>query len=154
MALDLTTVSASDFKGYFTRDFLYAQATTPACDPAHVFDADITKAFGEAGVNFNPGLFATDDAAKIAYLYLAAHYLVTDFQIANDRNGLNSVGTGPVASRSVGPVSESYQVPAWVANDPVLSSFNTTRYGQKYLSIIRPLMIGNFQVASGWTTPW
>jgi len=110
----------------------------------------VVKAFKEAIVNFNPGLFSTDDQLEVCYLYLAAHYLVNDIQTA--QQGVNSTGYAPVNSRSVGSVSESYTLPDWMAQDPYLSNFTTTRYGQKYLSMIKPLLIGNVQVYQGWTT--
>jgi hypothetical protein len=51
-------------------------------------------------------------------------------------------------------VSESYTIPTWVSEDPVLGAFATTRYGLKYISLLKPLLIGNVQVYEGATTPW
>jgi hypothetical protein len=144
MSLDALTIS--DFKGYFTRDFVYN--TDPK---AGVTDNDLTKAFAEARMHFNDSLFSTDGEIKIAYMYLAAHYLCHDLQMA--AQGINSVGYNPVSQRTVGSVSESYSIPEWMIKDPVLSFYSTTRYGQKYLSIIKPLLIGNVAVHEGWTTP-
>jgi hypothetical protein len=148
-------ITVSDFKAYFFRDFEYAQPLgaeypIPGCPKDYITDFDIQKAFKEAIVNFNPGLFSTDDQLEVCYLYLTAHYLVNDIQTA--QQGVNSAGYAPVNSRSVGSVSESYTLPDWMAQDPYLSNFTTTRYGQKYLSMIKPLLIGNVQVYQGWTT--
>ena len=144
MTLDQITIA--DFKAHFTRDFPYYENI--GCEKDYVLDADITKAFTEAKANFNVDLFSNDDTLKFCYLYLTAHYLVSDFQAG----GLNSVGYNLVSGRSVGSVSESYQIPDWIAKDPTLSQYWTTRYGQKYVSMIRPLLIGNVGISYGATT--
>ena len=145
MALELT---ALDFKAHFTRDFPYFNGS--GCPKEFVTDADINKAFAQASVNFNPSLFSDINTLNLCYLYLTAHYLVTDFQIA--AGGLNSVGYNQVSSRSVGSVSESYDIPEWIKTNPVLAAYTTTRYGQKYLSLIRPLLIGGVGISFGATT--
>jgi len=148
-------ITVDDFKGYFHRDFEYskplgAEYPIPGCPDDYVTDDDILKAFGEAIINFNPGIFSQDEQLRISYLYLTAHYMVNDLQTS--AQGISSVGYAPVNSRSVGSVSESYTLPDWMVNDPYMSNFATTRYGQKYLSLIKPLTIGNVQVYLGWTT--
>jgi hypothetical protein len=150
-------IELDDFKSWFSRDFNYATPvgeTDPIydCPKDYVTDADITKAFTEAKMNFNSGLFGLDDELRMCFLYLSAHYLVNDLQTSVA--GVGSTGYFAVNSRSVGSVSEGYQIPDWVLNDPILGSFMTTRYGQKYLSLIKPLLIGNVQVYIGNTTPW
>jgi hypothetical protein len=147
--MDLSTITVADFKAHFTRDFTYYSGT--GCEREAVTDADISKAFLEASANFNDGLFSADDICKLCYLYLTAHFLVVDFQMA--AQGLNSVGYNPVSSRSVGPVSEGYAIPEWVSKSTTLGQYTTTRYGQKYLALIRPLLIGNVGLAAGYTTP-
>ena len=146
--MTLDDILVADFTAYFTRDFPYYTGT--GCTKEYVTDADIEKAFIEAKANFNVALFSSVDTLKISYLYLTAHYLVTDFQIA--AGGLNSVGYNQVSSRSVGSVSEGYDIPDWVKNNPVLGAYATTRYGQKYLSLIRPLLIGGVGLSFGATT--
>jgi len=148
-------ITLDQFKAWFSRDFVYSipyglLTERPDCCPSYVTNNDLTKAFTEAKINFNEGLFSDDDQLRTTFLYLAAHYLVNDLQTAV--NGLGSTGFFPVASRSVGSVSESYSMPSWVTNDPVLGAYTTTRYGQKYLSLIKPLMIGNVTVYQGATT--
>jgi len=148
-------ITVDDFKAYFYRDFQYSKPLgaanpIPACPKDYVTDFDIQKAFQEAIINFNPCLFSYDEQLKVTYLYLAAHYLVNDLQTS--AQGVGSTSYAPVTSRSVGGVSESYQVPDWMINDPYLAHFATTRYGQKYLSLIKPLTIGRVQVYLGATT--
>ena len=153
--LTIAEIDGEDFKAWFTRDFKYATPigfTGPIsdCTDDYVTDADLTRVFTEASINFNPGLFGEDDALKTCYLYLTAHYLVNDLQTA--LAGVSSAGYFPVSSRSVGSVSESYSIPEWMLKDPNLGSFATTRYGQKYLSLIKPLLIGNAVVYQGLST--
>lgn len=139
-------VTIADFKAHFFRDFTYSSTISPET----VTDADIEKAFTEAKVNFNEELWTDYDQLKIAFLYLAAHYLVSDIQ--SSLQGLGSVSTFPVNSRSVGSVSESYQVPDWVGKSAYMSQFANTRYGLKFCSLIRPRMIAGIAVYAGATT--
>lgn len=155
--ITVSDIDVDDFKDFFVRDFDYAiqsgeTESIYSCQKEYVMDSDITKAFMEASANFNAGLFGTDDKLKIAYLYLTAHYLVNDLMAAKDQSGSSS--QFPVSSRSIGAVSESYSIPEWILKDPILSYYSTTRYGMKYISIVKPLLIGNVQVYKGYTTPW
>lgn len=116
----------------------------------YVQDSDIKRAFLEAKVNFNLGLFSDDDIAKMMYLYLVAHYLVIDLT-----NALNPFGGGFVGltqSKSVGSVSESYAIPSWMLNNSMLSMYAQTGYGRKYLSLIQPYLVGNIILTKGRTT--
>lgn len=149
-------VTVDDFKTWFSRDFLYetpagSVIARPGCPNNYVRDADIEKAFIEAQQVFNPALFSTDQQLRVPYYYLTAHYLVNDLQTS--AQGIASTPYSMVTSRTVGSVSEAYQIPEWMIKDPILSAFATTRYGQKYISIIKPLLIGNVALAYGWTTP-
>lgn len=116
----------------------------------YIQDSDIERAFLEAKVNFNPGLFSDDDIAKMMFLYLAAHYLIIDLT-----NAINPFGGGFVGltqSKSVGSVSESYAIPQWMLNNPTLSMYAQTGYGRKYLSLIQPYLVGNIILSRGRTT--
>lgn len=153
--ITVADIVVDDFKNYFVRDFEYAIASGQtvsiySCQKDYVMDADITKAFAEADINFNESLFGTDASLKLTFLYLAAHYLVNDLKAAEQ--GRNSSGEFAVSSRSIDGVSESYAIPNWMLNDPVLGQFSTTKYGQKYISLIKPLLIGNVAVYEGGTT--
>ncbi len=148
-------ITVDDFKEWFTRDFLYeippgSTTPRPGCPNDYVKDSDIEKAFIEAQMVFNPGLFCTDEELTVCYLYLTAFFLVNDLQTS--AQGLGSTPYFPVQSRTVGSVSESYQIPEWIQKDPILSAFATNRYGLKYITMIKPLLIGNVQIAFGWTT--
>lgn len=110
-------------------------------------DEDIQEAIQEASINFNKNLFADCTKAKTAFGLLVAHYLTVDF---NNALGLNGVGI--TTSKSVGSVSEGYAIPAWLANNQVLSVYATTGYGIKYASILKPLLIGNIMLFKGGPT--
>lgn len=134
-----------DFKTYFARDFTYSDTPTMG-----VTDGDLQRAFDEASINFNANLFKAPQD-QTAFFYLAAHFLATGLQMATQ--GKNSVGTFPVSSRSVGAVLEAYAVPEWATKNPTLSSYASTRYGQRYLELLYPRMIGRVTVYRGATTP-
>lgn len=117
----------------------------------YVLDSDITKAFGEARVNFNQSLFGRDENITLAYLYLTAHYLIMDLQ--NALSGVESKGGFIVNSRSVGSVSEGYAIPEKYTKSPVYSYYAQTGYGLKYLSFLTNRAIGNVVSVAGATRP-
>ena len=147
--MSVSDIAIDDFKAYFVRGFTYG--AQDECDTAVVTDADISMAYGQAKFNFNEGLFSTQEQLKIAFLHLAAHYVCTDRQMASE--GLNSQSSFAVNSRSVGGISESYQVPDWVTNSPIFCMYATTKYGLKYLSLVKPRLVGAMSVSFGATTP-
>ena len=114
-----------------------------------VSDLDITNAYAEACITFNDALFDDDDDIVLGYLYLAAHYLVNDL----NAGGQNSSQAGLANSRSVGNVSESYSIPQWQLDDPILSFYAGSSYGRKYLNMILPRLTGNIATVEGCTTP-
>lgn len=113
----------------------------------YVNDSDIEKAFEEAGVNFNGDLFTNCNTRQLVFCYLAAHYLVIDLN--NAQNPLALGVMGYTQSKSVGSVSESYGIPQWIMNDAVLGTYAQTGYGRKYLSLIRPYLVGNIIYTAG-----
>ena len=110
-------------------------------------DSDIKNAMAEARVNFNEGMFPDEDTAKLVFLYLTAYYLTVDF-----KNAIGQSSTGVVQSKTVGSVSESYAIPQWVTNSPILSAYAQNGYGLKYLTLIRPYIIGNIYLSVGAIT--
>jgi len=140
--MDLTTITAADFKAQFPRDFPYAPSANADVNK-YILDSDIVRAFGEAQMTFNQSLIpgGTDANIKLAYLYLTAHYLCID--IKNAQQGINSAGSLLVNSRSVGSVSESYSIPERYLKNPNIGYLATTGYGNKYLSFVLPALVGN-----------
>ena len=147
--------AVSDFKLQFVREFVYGPS------PAAVMDADIQRAINEAGITFNPGLWDGQTALgsttelNIVYLYVSAHYLTLNVQGAgglsavNFGRGVKSSGGGTIESKSIGSVSITYAIPDHIKNEPILSQFMRTDFGQKYLCLLTPRLVGNVAVVSG-----
>ena len=141
-------VSASDFKTKFARNFTYGSGLDT------VRDADISGAFDDALLLFNPGLFDTD-SGKIAFMYLAAHFLVTTVQSAGGlsaavgQSGINNRSEGVVLGKSVGQVSVNYEPPPDRVKKLGLQAIWQTTYGKNYITMLMPKMTGNVGVVSG-----
>ena len=113
----------------------------------YITDEDISRAFVEAKINFNPNLFSNCEEMRMTYCYLAAHYLVIDLNNAMNPLALGKMGF--VTSKHVGSVSESYGLPQWVLNDSKLGLYAQTGFGLKYLSLITPKLTGNIIFTPG-----
>lgn len=144
--------AATDFKGLLVRDFNYGSGFD------NVRDADINQALTEAAFLFNTDIWDTTPTGDgpIAYCYLAAHIMVLNIQAAGGlsalgseaQQGVNSQGQSPIASKSVGAVSVNYAL-SEVANSPILSQFMRTNYGQKYLALLMPRLVGAGTIVPG-----
>lgn len=158
-------------KTYFTGDIVYygqnfykslidnntsnpltpeAWQTTAGNVNDYVTNADITRAMSQAYINANYDFGSTDDERIMIYLHLIAFYLVLDWR--NAAAGVNSGYSGLVASKSVGDVSESYNFPQWMMNNPLYSLFSSNGYGMKYLSLIIPYLSCTILFSRGRTT--
>lgn len=116
----------------------------------YILDDDIQKAFTQAYPNANINFGATCNEKVNIYLHLVAFYLV--FDIKNSSAGINSSFTGTLSSKSVGDVSESYNIPNWMMQDPMYSIYAANGYGLKYLSLIAPYMAITILFSKGNTT--
>ena len=143
----------ADFKAYFVREFVYGQGQDA------VTDADIARALTEAqdGSYFSVSLWDTLNQQITANLYLTAHLLVMNIQqmagglsaIPRGR-GTRNVGESVPVSKGVGQASVTYMpVPPRVAESPTLLYFFMTTFGQRYMQMVTPRLIGNFQVVAG-----
>lgn len=112
----------------------------------YVSDTDIENAWSEALEVANIDLL-TD----LMFLYLVAFYLSYDLNLAE--SGAAGTGSFPVSQRTVGSVSESYGLPKWVLDDPLLSFYAKNGFGLKYLSMLLPKLCGNVQAVAGWSLP-
>lgn len=153
MAYTIPTVA--EFKTQFYRDFPYAVPASGTggddTDLSKVTNFDIQNAINLANANMNQALFPTQARFTQAYLYAAAHYLVTNLKASNQ--GLFSQFNWNVNQKTVGGVQESFQIPERITRSPWLSHFSQTRYGAQYLSIIIPLLTGHVVTVEGMTTP-
>lgn len=153
--MDLSTITISQFKARFNRDFQYQNVPDAALnsipDPDFIQDQDITNAFADAQVSLNQALLPDDPTITIAYLYLTAHCLCVNIQAAN--GGINNPAAMPVNARNVGSVSESYTIPEEYTESAQLATYTQTSYGLKYLSIMLPYLVGNFGAVCAVTNP-
>lgn len=118
----------------------------------YVLDSDISNAIGEASMNFNEGLWGTEDEKKLAFSYLVAHYLCCDIQTA--LQGISSTGNYPIQNKTVGSVSVGFAIPLMYLNDPFIGYLNKTGFGQKYFSLLLPRLRGKgFAIAVGRSLP-
>lgn len=113
----------------------------------YISDEDISRAFVEAKINFNPQLFPNCETMRLVFCYLAAHYLVIDLNNAQNPLALGFMGF--TQSKHVGSVSESYGIPQWMMSNSKLSLYAQTGYGRKYLSLIQPYLTGNIIYTPG-----
>ena len=138
-------ITPAQFKEFFVKDFDYGN------DDGQVSDNDIARAIIEAKMNFNEGLFDTDEEKKLILLYLTAYYLVVDINNINTQGASNNGGL--VTYRQVRNVSESFKVPKWVEDNPMYSMFAQNGYGLKYLTMMYPYLIGRVGIVGGATLP-
>lgn len=131
-------------------DTIYWNKVTQDADN-YIQDDDIEKAFAEAMICFNQGLFGTDDQIKLGYLYMTAHYLCNDIRAAID--GITGTARFPVSARSAGSVSESYSIPQAYTDDPLLAFYSNSTYGLKFLAMALPNLRGNVGAVAGTTLP-
>lgn len=145
-------VTVAQFKAQFARDFTFGDGRDA------VMDSDVNRALLEAMVQYNPAIWG-DDPSSFAFMYLAAHYMVLNVQAAGGLRakgrptGILSRGEGSTQSKSVGPVAVAFAVPERVASSPILNMYMQTAYGQKYLSLLAPRLVGNASAVAGPTDP-
>lgn len=147
----------ADFKAQFRREFIYGTGLDS------VIDSDIQRALNEAGIMFNPSLWdsttpvGSSSEGGIAYLYLAAHLMVLNVQqmagglSATPRGkGIRNSAEGVVVASGVGAANVTYQVPPpRVAENAVLMDLFRTTFGQRYMAMLEPRLVGNVYVVSG-----
>ncbi len=136
----------AEFKIYFQRDFPFGSDIA-----SQVTDADLEKAYGQAAVNINQALFNSQNAYRICYLLLWAHYLVVDLRMSSQ--GINGQYSFLEQSKSVGSVSQSFAIPQRILENPYMAMLTKTNYGAKYLELVLPSLTGQVFIAYGSTRP-
>lgn len=137
--------TVQEFKDYFFRDFPYGAT------PDFVMDQDIAKAIEEADYDLNEGVFPDQQTFTLAFLYLIAHFLVTDLR--NSSQGLSGRTQFIESSKSVGSVSQAFTIPSWATDSPYWTMLATTSYGGKYMQLVQPFFVGNIMWVCGSTKP-
>jgi hypothetical protein len=140
MTTPTSPITVAEFQSFFDRDFSFGATI------ADVRDKDITRAITDALVVYNPGIWPDTDMGKTAFYYLTAHQVVMNINAAggpgNPGQGINSGSSFAISSKSAGGLSAGYSIPASLLENPVVQGFIKTRYGQKYLDMALPYLIG------------
>jgi hypothetical protein len=125
----------SDFQGQFFRDFPYGT------DPnVSVLAQDIANAFVQTNISINPNLWGDQASYTFAYLLLAAHFLVLNLRAASQ--GLNGQWNWAQNNKSVAAVSEGFEIPERVKQNPELMAYYKTNYGAQYMNLVWPQLAG------------
>lgn len=140
------TPTIADFKTQFTRDFPYG--TDPSVS---VLDTDILNAFNLVDITINQCLWPDQTSYKIAYGYLAAHFLVLNLRASSQ--GVNGQWDWLNASKGVGGVSQSFQIPQRVQDNPDFAQYYKTHYGAMYMNLAWSLLSGQMFSVCGRTKP-
>ncbi len=120
-------------------------------DLTRVRDADIDGGIADAAYNVNQDLFSTEAGFQRAFLYLAAHCLCERMLAAGQ--GIRSRYNWLTSAKTVGDLSESFQIPKDILENPYLAAISKTRYGAMYLQIVTPLLVGNMMTSFRVTLP-
>ena len=133
----------AQFQIFFARDFEF---TTDPANLELVSVNDINRAMTDALDNFPSGLFSTDAVSTNAFMYLVAFCMVRNIQMS--QKGIASQGNKfMISGNSVAGVSTSFSIPEQYMKDPFLASLTGNQYGQRYLEMILPYLIGNVFIA-------
>lgn len=116
----------------------------------YVTDEDIQKAMTQAIIGCNENFGESCTEKTNIYLHLVAYYLVVDLK--NSAAGVYSSYVGMTQSKSVGDVSESYAIPAWLQKSPMYSMYGQNGYGLKYLTLIAPYLAVTILLSRGGST--
>lgn len=141
-----TTPTVDDFKAYFVRDFVYGTDIN-----TNVLDQDISNALNESSAFVNVDFFATQLAFNVGFLNLGAHFMVMSLRAATQ--GTSGQFPWLQASKGVGNVNESYNIPQRILDNPELAMLSKTNYGAKYLFLILPQLSGQIFTVCGGTRP-
>lgn len=141
-----TAPTVAQFQAQFFRDFPYG--TDPSVS---VLPQDITNAFNSVDITINQTLWGNQTAYTLGYLYLAAHFLVLNLRQSSQ--GLNGQWTWAQASKGVGAVNESFEIPQRIKDNPDFMAYTKTNYGAYYLNLLWPLLAGQMFTVCGRTKP-
>lgn len=138
-------ITVAGFKTYFFRDFPYGNTTMT------VMDVDIRNALIQATCFLNKSLFCSTGTYNLNILLLAAHFLVMSLRAS--AQGISGTFAWMTTSKSVGSVSESYQIPDRIMENPEFAMLTKTTYGAQFLFNILPELTGQIFVVAGRTLP-
>jgi hypothetical protein len=142
-----TNPTVEEFKTYYYRAFPFNADPTIG-----VTDQDISQAFQQTNNFINQGYFADQSGYTLGYYDLSAHFLVSNIQLFG-AGILSAANVGIETSKSVGSVSQGFQIPEIYLKNPMYAGLAGTRYGLRYFQAIYPYMIGRMTTVRGRTRP-
>jgi Protein of unknown function (DUF4054) len=134
----------ADFQAYFNRDFPYGNANLTT-----VNDADIQKGLSQQQNVVNPELFPNQNLYTQGALLLAAHFMVLNLRAASQ--GIAGRPQWLEASKSVGSVASSFNIPERILENAEMSMYCQTTYGWQYLQMILPFLVAPMVTVAGAT---
>lgn len=138
--------SVSEFQAQFVRDFPYG--TDPNIS---VLNQDIVNAQVFCQYSINPALWSDQTSYSMAFNLLTAHYMCLNLRASSQ--GLNGQYNWAQNNKSVQGVSEGFQIPERISNNPELMMLTKTNYGALYLQLLLPQLAGQMFVVYGRTKP-
>lgn len=136
----------ADFKARFNRDFPYSTDMN-----AGVMDADIMTAFGDTTLSIDPSIFPDQATYTFGYLLFSAHCLVLNIRASSQ--GLNGQYNWAQTQKSVQGVSETFQIPQRLLDNPLFMQLSKTNYGARFFELVYPLLTGQMFTVYGRTKP-
>lgn len=138
--------SVADFQNQFFRDFNYGTDVNN-----NVLNRDIANAFVMTNITINPALWADQASYSLGYLLLSAHFMV--LSLRSSSQGINGQFNWAQNSKTVGPVTESFEIPERIKNNPDFMQYYKTNYGAAYMALLWPLLCGQMFTVAGHTKP-
>lgn len=111
---------------------------TRFCEFVGVDDAKVDMFISDAVIQLNEAYWGAK--YELGIYFLAAHYLALDQQTASKKTKSNF----PLSGKSVDGVSVNYSTPSF--DDGTEAYYNTTSYGQRYLSLRKTLGVPAFSI--------
>ena len=138
--------AVTDFKAQFFRDFPYGTDMNVS-----VLDQDIANAFIQTNILINQDLWDDQGSYTFAYLLLSAHFLVLNLRASSQ--GLNGQWNWAQNNKAVGSVSEGFEIPERIKNNPDFMQYYKTNYGAAYMNLLWPQLAGQILSVCGSTLP-
>ena len=139
----------ADFKKRFARDFKFGKGNDT------VTDADIKNAMQDSMIVFNPILFSDSEGWQ-GFLYLSAHYVRINIEAAGGLQpeveglGIENQAEQVLSGASTQGVNKNYvEPPDFVKRTPLFQQLWLTTYGQKYVAMVQPKLVGNVGIVAG-----
>lgn len=136
--------AVSDFKAQFFRDFPYGTDMNVS-----VLDQDIANAFQQTNVSINPNLWSDQGSYTLGYLLLSAHFMVLSLRASSQ--GLNGQYNWMQNNKSVAGVSEGFEIPQRIKDNPDFMAYYKTNYGAQYMNLVLPQLAAQIFSVRGTT---